>query len=314
MPVIMNEKPSYEELEELVRLLKQEVAMFKQIENLARVGYWEYNVESQKIIWSDGVYSIYGVDPETYDSSNVQKNISFYGPQDQPKIEAAFQRTVSKGEPYDLEITFTNAQGEHLWVRTIGKAEVQNGRVVRVYGHIMDITPSKSIEQELVKSEQWYRAVVEDQTEIISRFKADGKFTFVNEICCRLFGGSPKDYIGSRWQPVAHEEDVAMVEQKLKELSPQNPVITIENRVSGADGTLRWMQFVNRGFFDNQGRLIEIQSVGRDMTLLKEKERQLMEKEDEIRLSCNDSFRRQALMHHNRGLSFRYLAEIMESS
>lgn len=55
-------------------------------------------------------------------------------------------------------------------------------------------------------------------------------------------------------------------------LAPGHPVVVIENRVYTGDGRLRWMQFINRGFFDDNGRLTEIQSVGRDVTERKEAE------------------------------------------
>lgn len=115
-------------------------------------------------------------------------------------------------------------------------------------------------------SETCYRTVVEDQTEVISRFKPDGTFTFANEVYCRFFGKRCEDLIGNKWQPVVVPEDLPMVEEELRTLSPGNPIVVVENRVYSGQGVPRWMQFVNRGFFDREGRLTEIQSVGRDVT------------------------------------------------
>jgi PAS domain S-box-containing protein len=117
-----------------------------------------------------------------------------------------------------------------------------------------------------------YRTVVEDQTEVISRILPDGTFTFVNEVYCRIFGKPAEDLIGKVWHPVAHPDDLPMIEAKLREMSPDNPVVTIENRVYVASGELLWMQFVNRGFYDAERHLTEIQSVGRDITALKQTE------------------------------------------
>ena len=114
--------------------------------------------------------------------------------------------------------------------------------------------------------EEAYRLVVEDLTEVISRFKADGTFVFVNEVFCRLFGKTHRQLLGRKWQPSALAEDVPLIEEKLRTLSPANPVVVIENRVQAATGEVRWMQFVNRAFFDQAGRLVETQSVGRDIT------------------------------------------------
>ena len=127
-----------------------------------------------------------------------------------------------------------------------------------------------------------YKTVVEDQTEVISRFKADGTFIFVNSVYCRFFGKREEELIGNKWHPVAHMDDRSLILRQLGTLSKDNPVVTIENRVWDGEGRLHWMQFVNRGFFDDKGQLIEIQSVGRDITALKEKERLLLDREDKI--------------------------------
>lgn len=111
-----------------------------------------------------------------------------------------------------------------------------------------------------------YRAVVEDQTEVICRFKPDNTFTFANEAFCRFFGKTNQELMGHNWHPRAVAEDLPLIEAQLRALSPANPVVVVENRVHAANGEVRWMQFVNRAFFDGQGRLLETQSVGRDIT------------------------------------------------
>jgi PAS domain S-box-containing protein len=109
------------------------------------------------------------------------------------------------------------------------------------------------------------RSVIEDQTELLARFRADGTLTFVNEAFCRLFGKSNAELIGSLWQSVAAAEDLPAIEEQLRGLSADNPVVVVENRVVVAGGDVRWMQFVNRGFFDPAGQMIETQCVGRDI-------------------------------------------------
>lgn len=140
----------------------------------------------------------------------------------------------------------------------------------------------QTISTELRNSEARYRSVLEDQTEIISRLLPDGTFLFVNEVYCRLFGKSANELIGQRWQPVAHPDDVPMIEARLREMSPDNTVVTIENRVRLGNGDIHWMQFVNRGFYDTDGTLKEIQSVGRDITKLKETELNLRESDEAL--------------------------------
>ncbi len=120
-----------------------------------------------------------------------------------------------------------------------------------------------------------YRTFLDDQTELIGRFLADGTLTFVNEVYARFFGQTVAQLVGSKWHPKAHPDDIALIAAKLDTLSPDRPVVEIENRVYSGTGELRWMQFVNCAFFDADRRLVEIQSVGRDITERKEIEKAL---------------------------------------
>ncbi len=137
------------------------------------------------------------------------------------------------------------------------------------------INERKSVEHALNINEKRYKGLLEDQTETICRIRADGVIIFVNTAFCRLFGKSPESLIGQAWQPIAWPADVSLIHEKLKSLSPDNPTVTIENRIVTANGVVRWGQFVNRAFFDDQGVLLEMQSVGRDITERKQAEKAL---------------------------------------
>jgi two-component system, NarL family, sensor histidine kinase UhpB len=150
------------------------------------------------------------------------------------------------------------------------------GKRSRLLLCMQDITENK-------RAEDRYRTVVEDQTEVICRFKADGTLTFVNEVYCRFFGKNRRQLLGSKWQPLAVTEDLPMIQNRLRMLTPSNPIIIIENRVYSETGKVYWMQFSNRGFFASNGRLDEIQSVGRDISERKNTEQALRESEARFR-------------------------------
>jgi two-component system cell cycle sensor histidine kinase/response regulator CckA len=148
---------------------------------------------------------------------------------------------------------------------------------------VIDITEKKQTEYSIRLHNLRYQMVLEDQTEVICRLKADGTFTFVNDVYCRFFGKTKDELLGKRWHPVALTEDIPMIEERLAALSPANPLVTIENRVYSVSGEIRWMQFVNRGFFDDDGHLLEIQSVGRDISDRKRVEESLCDSEERYR-------------------------------
>jgi len=110
-----------------------------------------------------------------------------------------------------------------------------------------------------------YRAIVEDMSELVVRWTPDGTRLFVNDAYCRLFDARREDLIGTSFWPLITEADQARVRARIASLTPQQPVIVGRHRATAA-GRIVWMEWVDRAVYDAEGRLVELQSVGRDIT------------------------------------------------
>lgn len=130
----------------------------------------------------------------------------------------------------------------------------------------------KRAQEALSASEARYRAIVENQTEMISRWLPDQTVTFVNEAYCRFAGKTREELIGSRMLDTVYEADLPHVQGVIRQLSPQHPTIAYEHRVYDAANELRWHQWTDKAIYDSAGTLLEYQSVGRDITDLKRAE------------------------------------------
>ncbi len=135
-----------------------------------------------------------------------------------------------------------------------------------------EISERLKVELALRQSEQRYRAIIEDQTELIARFQGDGTLTFVNKAYCRFFKKSLEEIIDHSYKPIVFPEDQEKIDQHLQSISLENPVITLENRVI-VENEVRWMQWINRGIFNEIGEIVEYQSVGRDISERKQAEK-----------------------------------------
>lgn len=133
------------------------------------------------------------------------------------------------------------------------------------------------MESELQESEARYRAIIEDNTELICRLKPDGTLTFVNTAFCRYFGKRPEELIGRSFFPIVPKEDRILLEQYLAALNVERPSGSIEHRVILPSGEVHWQRWSDRLIFDREGFLVEIQSVGRDITDRKQAELALTE-------------------------------------
>lgn len=256
---------------------------------VSRMGVWEWDLITDHVVWSSECYEVVGL--ADFDGS-FESFARLLHPEDAEHVITMVQQALTQRSEYADEFRIIRPDsGEVRWLCNHGRARYdEDGTPLALFGTVQDVTARKRIEQALLESEARYRAVVEDQTEVITRCLPDGTFTFVNDVYCRLFGTSRDELIGRSWQPVAVADDIPMIEEQLRSLAPDNPVVVIENRVLVASGNVRWMQFVNRGYFDHDGKLIETQSVGRDITDRKLAEeslrlyaRRLVEIDEELR-------------------------------
>jgi PAS domain S-box-containing protein len=204
-------------------------------------------------------------------------------PQDVEQCLSDYQAAFVQRREFLLEYRLRRWDGVYRWILDKGiPFYLPDGQFVGYMGSCVDITERKEMEEELRRSEERYRAVVEDQTEFICRFLPDGTITFVNDAYCRYFGRSRKETTGhSLWQFIPEEEH-QKARDHLASISLKHPVATIEHQVV-SDGVRRWQQWSDRGIFDAAGKIIEFQSVGRDITARKESEEALLQSESKFR-------------------------------
>ena len=127
----------------------------------------------------------------------------------------------------------------------------------------------------LRQSEARYRAVVEDQSELICRFMPDGTLTFVNPAYGRYFGTAPPELIGKNWLEFLPPEERDSVRGHFQSLTPENPIITHQHRAVLPSGEVRWQEWTDRALFDKRGAPAEYQSVGRDITAYRRADEEL---------------------------------------
>lgn len=126
------------ERREAERELERQNDLFAKAQDLARVGGWEYDVETGDSTLTEEVYRIHGLSSAA--DLSPERSIEYVHPDDRRAIREAFRRAAEDGAPYDLELRLITEEGEHRWVRTRGEPKQEDGEVTRVRGTIQDIT------------------------------------------------------------------------------------------------------------------------------------------------------------------------------
>ncbi|MBP1928925.1 PAS domain S-box-containing protein [Methanolinea mesophila] len=139
-----------------------------------------------------------------------------------------------------------------------------------------DITERTEFEKRLEESESRYRAVVEDLTDLVCRRLPDGTITFANVAFCRYFGKLPEELIGKKFRPRIPLPDLDTHADPFGAVIVPNALTSHEQRVLSDIGDVRWIQWHNRTLCDSSGAVHEIQSVGRDITGQREREKEIL--------------------------------------
>ena len=247
------------------------------------LGYWDRNLHNQ---FSTESYSgLLGFTPHELLGQHLLEVLHNHSDRSVAEhVEAALQ-----GERRDFEWSFQRP-GSSAKIATF-VPDVVDGIVLGFFAQLTEASATNAVETVLRESarklqivESQFRSILNDQADVISRLTGDGVYVYANQAFLRFFGKSEAELLGSRWQPIVYEEDLGRVTAELAALSPSNSLIIIENRVYSADKKIHWMEFSNRGIFDSAGHLVEIQSVGRDITKRKLAEEALQVSESRFRM------------------------------
>jgi PAS domain S-box-containing protein len=141
----------------------------------------------------------------------------------------------------------------------------------------------REYDRELRQQDARYRAVVEQQTELIARVQTDGKLSFVNDAFCRFVGRRRDEIVGLPIFDVVHPQNAAQLDALLQDRSG-GPVAEDDLRLQDADERTRWIHFSALAIADSPEAITEVQLVGRDITEQKSTRDELAENERRNRI------------------------------
>lgn len=164
-----------EQLEARNRELVSSEAVLKATGRIARVGGWKLLLDPPEVVWTEEIYHIHEVPPDSKPS--LDEAINFYHPDDRPILTNAIQRSIEQGEPFNLELRFITANRNPLWVHVIGNPAVVNGKTVQLSGTFQDITERKRAEEEIRRLKNYLANVIDSMPALLAGMDRDETVT-----------------------------------------------------------------------------------------------------------------------------------------
>ncbi|MDY6790317.1 MAG: PAS domain S-box protein [Thermodesulfobacteriota bacterium] len=141
-------------------------------------------------------------------------------------------------------------------------------------------------EEALRESEEKYRLLIENQTDLIVKVDSDGRFEFVSPSYCEMFNKTEEELIGQRFMPLVHKDDQQNTEKAMEALYQPPYTAYMEQRAATKDGW-KWLAWVDTAMLDENENVVSIIGVGRDINNRKQIEEALQESEDKFRTFFN---------------------------
>ncbi len=129
-----------------------------------------------------------------------------------------------------------------------------------------DVTEVLRTQSLIFAQERQYLAIVEDQTELICRYDANGLLTFVNSAFCRSFNTSVPAAIGTPFIRFFDQHGQEQLRKSVAMLSFEHASITNERMLHRSGEKPRWMRWTDRAIYSQDGILFQYQSIGHDIT------------------------------------------------
>jgi diguanylate cyclase (GGDEF)-like protein/PAS domain S-box-containing protein len=178
----------------------------------AKMGTWDWDLATGTLSWSEEAETLHGLPPRTFDGT-YRAFLAGLHPDDRPGVERAVATALASGEDYETEYRVVDPNGATHWEYVKGTiVRDATGEAVRMTGVALDITARHQAEEEVRRSEERFRSLVQNAADIIAIVEADGTVRYVSPAVERLLGFRAAEIVGTRSFAFHHSEDAARVE------------------------------------------------------------------------------------------------------
>jgi PAS domain S-box-containing protein len=164
-------------------------AELKEAQRLARIGSWDWDARTDTITWTAEYRAVLGFDP-VLPPPSYEEHLKAYTAESAARLDAAVQRNVETGEPYEVELELAAPQGPTRWIVARSETKIdEHGQITGLRGTAQDITERKLAEEQ-------HRTILETTTDGYWLSDANGYLIEVNDAYCAMTGFSEQELLG----------------------------------------------------------------------------------------------------------------------
>ena len=256
---ITDRKRAEKELYESNRILRE-------AQRIGHLGNWIWDVNTNEVVWSEQIYHIFGVGVDDFTPS-FSSFLSCIHPDDRDEVNAAVMQACLSGQYSSIHrILLPDGRISHVYDR--GEMEFdENGQPLRMAGTVLDITEQKQAELALRKSEQEFRTILNNTSDLITVLSETGEIIFQSRSSEKVLGYRPEELVGRNCMEFIHPDDVDDIRERLADMA-RSPTSEARAEFRFRHRDKSWKTLSSLGSFippgtDYQGILVNTRDVTR---------------------------------------------------
>jgi len=262
------------ELESRLRRAEEALSQYNeqcsQLQQMARLGHWSYDLASGEITWSDLMYELFERDP-VLGPPTYEKVIAYYDSRDSVRMRNQFRLAANEGREATGDYQVRLPSGTIVWhCGSIFPVKDENGIVTGLTGTLQDITSRKQNEEEHREIKLNLETFLDAIRESALLLKRDGTVIAANRIVARRFGISSDELVGTNIHDVFSDDVSHTRRQKMEQVVRSGQVVHYEDQRSGRT-------FANSIYpiYDRSGEIDRFAVLAADVTESRRTERQV---------------------------------------
>ncbi len=263
---ITEQKRTEEKLRTALDNAASSQASLAQAQRIAHIGSWEYNVLTNKFIWSEELCRIFGVDP-TRSEPSYDQLLKRIHPDDRSLWKQTAAHMIAQGGACEFNFRIVQPNGQIRQVEARGESVVNStGKVIQLLGTVLDITERYQAKVALQASEQKYRNLVETSQDMIWSVDVQGHYTFVNQAAKQIYGYEPSEMLRRPFTDFLPSQQKHQELVVFQELITTGSIFQYETTHLTKDGRPINLMFNAIAQQDEQGNVIGITGTTSDIT------------------------------------------------
>lgn len=248
-------------------------------------GMWEWDIITNKTVFSYNWAGMLGYSLDEIDQTFEfwRKNVH---PDEINQLELNLKNYIhGKTNSYSGVQRMKHKKGHYVWIKYSGLV-IKNimGNPIKIIGTHIDISEIKEKDRQLKLSEEKFRFIAENTTDLITQHHKDGSFSYVSNSSKEIIGYNAEELIHKSPYDFIHPDDLHKMQNAHHEIAEKLRTKPLTFRFRKKDNSYIWMESVTKVILNNKHQIIGMQSSSRDISemikaaeemklnLLKEKE------------------------------------------